>query len=165
MTRECFKKYTLVTFKAECKNIILYIFKVLNLKAEELFFFITERRSARALMSGSPANVHFWISGMCVASDFYPLTPLHEEVKSKRRQLNGRRVWGMAVDSGHPVTSGRHVGGASLLKRAFAWAGGRRHGWKNAKLHFDPAPLPQASLKPQQCWLWPLRFSHRWQVI
>lgn len=81
MWQKCFKKYTLITFKDECKNIILYILKVLNLKAKELFFIITERQSTQVLMSGSPTNTHFWISGTCMASDFYPLTPLHGEVK------------------------------------------------------------------------------------
>lgn len=59
MTQKFFKKYTLVTFKDECKNIILYIFKVLNLKAKELFFIIKERQSTQVLMSGSPTNMHF----------------------------------------------------------------------------------------------------------
>jgi len=43
VTQKCFKKYTLVTFKDECKNIILYIFRILNLKAKELFYFYNRK--------------------------------------------------------------------------------------------------------------------------
>lgn len=127
MTQKCFKKCKLVTFKDECKNLILYIFQVLNLKAKELFFITTERQSTQVLMSGSPTNMPFWISGTCTASDFYPLTLLHEEVKSKYRQSE----WSTNLQNRCEFMDLCYIWQAiqlcfSLMKWAFTWAGGRR---------------------------------------
>lgn len=124
MWHKCFKKYMLLTFKDECKNIILYIFKVLNSKAKELFFIIAERQST--VSDEWIANRQFWISDTCMASDFYPLTPLHEGAKSKSRQPE----WNTNLQNRCEFMDLCCIWQASqlcfsLMKWAFTWAGGR----------------------------------------
>lgn len=148
MKQKCLKKCKLATFKDECKNLILYIFKVINLKAKELFFIIAERQSTQILRSGSPTNMHFWNSGTCTASVFYPLILLHEEVKSKYRQPE----WSTNLQTRFDFMDLCYIWQA--IQFVSHWRSehslgpeGGEMGWKNAKLNFNASNVASSKLK------------------
>lgn len=148
MKQKCLKKCKLVTFKDEYKNLILYIFKDINLKAKELFFIIAEKQSTQILMSGSPRNMHFWISGTCTASVFYPLILLHEEVKSKYWQPE----WSTNLQNRFDFMDLRYIWQAIQFvshwwsEHSLGPEGGEM-GWKNAKLNFNASNVASGRLK------------------